>query len=203
MNLKATVIRSRGLWCDAELDDGRLWECRIRGVQRLQQTRTSNPVAVGDRVLVSPDEKGDPDTGVITAVEPRRNYVLRQSPHRRQDLHMLAANIDQALLVTTIVEPSLKLGLVDRFLLSLEPYSIPVIIAFNKADLYDKPAMAVYEMVSDCYLEMGYEVLLISASTGQHIDLLREKIVDKITLIGGQSGVGKSSLLNAVEPGRG
>lgn len=179
------------------LENGEVAECRIVGKLRLEDLKTTNPVAVGDEVIIGPDEEG---RGVIKEVLPRRNCVIRQSPRRKRDMHLIAANVDQALLITTIVEPNLKQGFIDRFLLMTEPYNIPTCIAFNKADLYDDYALDTFLILKELYESIGYEVLLLSADTGDGIDALRNLLKDKTTLIAGQSGVGKSTLVNAVEP---
>ena len=197
------VTRSTGSWYEVELDAETVWRCRVKGKFRIAGLRTTNPIAVGDRVGVVADEDGDEDTGRIVELLPRDNYVLRQSPRRLHEVHILAANVDQAVLVTTVVEPMLKQGLIDRFLLSTEPYDIPTALVFNKADLYDEAALEVYGALAALYRGIGYEVLLISALGGQGADGLRALLGGKTSIISGQSGVGKSSLLNAVEPGLG
>ena len=199
----ATVTRSTGSWYDVELDGGERWACRAKGRFRIAGLRTTNPIAVGDRVGVLGDDDGDENTGSIVKLEPRRNYVLRQSPRKKHELHILAANIDLAILVMTVVEPMLKQGLIDRFLLSTEPYDIPTALVFNKADLYDEGALEVYAALEHLYTEIGYQVMLVSATEGYGMDGLRELLRDKVTMVSGQSGVGKSSLLNGVEPGLG
>lgn len=194
---KGTVIKSTGSWYQVLLETGEVQECRIVGKLRLEDMKTTNPVAVGDKVMVGPDEEG---RGVIKEVLPRRNCVIRQSPRRKRDMHLLAANVDQAMLITTIVEPNLKQGFIDRFLLMTEPYNIPTCIVFNKADLYDDYALETFQILKDLYESIGYEVLLVSAETGDGLDALRDFLRSKTTLVAGQSGVGKSTLVNAVEP---
>jgi ribosome biogenesis GTPase len=137
--------------------------------------------------------------GLIKGVMPRRNYVVRQSPRRKHDLHLLASNIDQALLVTTITHPKLKQGFIDRFLLMVEPYEIPTIIVFNKADLYGDEDLEVYAYLEDLYQGLGYTVILASAMTGDGVAELKAQLKDKVTMLSGQSGVGKSSLLNQIQ----
>lgn len=196
-----TVIRSTGSWYEVRLDSGEVWSCRTKGRFRIAGLKTTNPVAVGDRVGCEADKDGDEDTGTIVELVPRTNYVLRQSPRRKHEVHVLAANVDLAVLVMTVVEPMLKQGLIDRFLLSTEPYDIPTAIVFNKADLYGEDDLMVYAALEDIYRSIGYEVMLLSATEGHGVPAFRELLTDKTTLISGQSGVGKSSLLNAVEPG--
>ena len=199
--LYGTVTRSTGSWYEVLLDDGQVWSCRAKGKFRIAGLRTTNPIAVGDRVGVLGDDDGDEDTGRIVELVPRDNYVLRQSPRKKHELHILAANIDLAVLVMTVVEPMLKQGLIDRFLLSTEPYDIPTALVFNKADLYSEEDLMVYAHLEDLYTAIGYKVMLVSAHEGHGIEEFRELLRDKTTLISGQSGVGKSSMLNAVEPG--
>ncbi|MBK8563289.1 MAG: ribosome small subunit-dependent GTPase A [Saprospiraceae bacterium] len=195
---KGIITKSTGSWYQVLLEDGEMQECRIVGKLRLEDMKTTNPVAVGDEVMVGPDEEG---RGLIKEVLPRRNCVIRQSPRRKRDMHLLAANVDQALLISTIIEPNLKQGFIDRFLLMTEPYNIPTIIAFNKADIYDEDVLEIYGGLKALYESIGYTVLLVSAESGLGISELRELLHGKTTLISGQSGVGKSTLVNAVEPG--
>lgn len=192
------VIKSTGSWYLVQLDPNTVLECRIIGKFRLDGKKLTNPVAVGDRVRVEPDmEEG---SGVIREILPRQNYVVRQSPRRKHDLHLLASNIDQAMVVVTITNPNLKQGFIDRFLLMTEPYDIPVAIVFNKADLYNEGDLGVYEYLKTIYEAIGYEVMLVSATEGSGLDRLRKWLTDKTTLVSGQSGVGKSTLINAIQP---
>lgn len=196
--LEGRVIKSTGSWYEVALADGQVMTCRIVGKFRLEGMRITNPVAVGDLVMV--EMEGDEGQGMIKEVLPRKNYVVRQSPKGKMDIHLMAANIDQAVVIATITQPNLKQGFIDRFLLILEPYEIPGIIVFNKSDLYEEGDMNMYEYLRDIYEPIGYQVLLTSALDGTGLDELREVLKDKITLIGGQSGVGKSSLVNAIQP---
>ncbi len=196
---KGTVIKSTGSWYQVRLDDGSLWQCRIVGKFRLEGMKLTNPVAVGDEVEVE-TESQEEQTGIIKQILPRRNYVLRQSPRKKHDMHLLASNIDQALLISTIVHPNLKQGFIDRFLLMTEPYEIPVTIVFNKADLYAEEELEIFGGLEYIYTDIGYNVLLISATAKQGLAELRAVLKDKVTLVSGQSGVGKSSLINAIQP---
>lgn len=196
--LEGRVIKSTGSWYEVELEDGQVMTCRIVGKFRLEGMRITNPVAVGDLVMV--EMEGDEGQGMIKEVLPRKNYVVRQSPKGRMDVHLMAANIDQAVVIATITQPNLKQGFIDRFLLILEPYEIPGIIVFNKCDLYEEGDMNMYEYLRDIYEPIGYQVLLTSAVDGTGLEELREVLKGKITLIGGQSGVGKSSLVNSIQP---
>jgi ribosome biogenesis GTPase len=196
--LEGRVIKSTGSWYEVALADGQVLTCRIVGKFRLEGMRITNPVAVGDLVMV--EMEGDEGQGMIKEVLPRKNYVVRQSPKGKMDIHLMAANIDQAVVIATITQPNLKQGFIDRFLLILEPYEIPGIIVFNKCDLYEEGDMNMYEYLRDIYEPIGYQVLLTSAVDGTGLEELREVLKEKITLIGGQSGVGKSSLVNAIQP---
>lgn len=189
------VIRSTGSWYEVRLEDGSVVPSRIRGKFRIEGLKITNPVAVGDRVGVIIDD----NTGFITEIKPRENYVVRQSPRKKHQLHLLASNIDQALLVMTIIQPNLKQGFIDRFLLMTEPYNIPVIIVFNKKDIYGEGELNVYQFLKDIYTSIGYEVFLVSSINGDGIEEVRQKLKGKTTLISGQSGVGKSTLVNAID----
>ncbi|MAT52886.1 MAG: ribosome small subunit-dependent GTPase A [Saprospirales bacterium] len=199
MDLKKGIVRkSTGSWYTVRLEDGRTVECRIKGKFRLDGIPLTNPVAVGDEVMVQME--ADEDVGTIQEILPRRNYVVRQSPRKKHSLHLLASNVDQAVLIVTIVEPNLKPGFIDRYLLMTEPYNIPVVIVFNKADLYDEGHLNVFEYLQDIYGDIGYDVLLTSATAGTGLEALKEKLAGKTSLISGQSGVGKSTLINAIQP---
>ncbi|MBX2893478.1 MAG: ribosome small subunit-dependent GTPase A [Saprospiraceae bacterium] len=193
-----TVIKSTGSWYNVRMDETReVLQCRIVGKFRLDDVPLTNPVAVGDRVEVQPEGS---EQGLIKTILPRRNYVVRQSPRRKHDLHLLAANIDQAVLITTIVQPTLKPGFIDRFLVMTERDEIPVTIVFNKADLYDEAAMETFGEMKEVYEKIGYGILLTSVPQGIGLEHLKHLLKDKTTLMSGQSGVGKSSLVNAIQP---
>lgn len=195
--MQGTVIKSTGSWYNVRMEDGQVLECRTVGKMRLNDLPLTNPIAVGDEVLV--EMENETGNGLIKGIMPRRNYVVRQSPRRKHDLHLLASNIDQALLVTTITQPKLKQGFIDRFLLMVEPYEIPTIIVFNKADLYSDEDLEVYAYLEDLYQGLGYTVILASAMSGDGVAELKAQLKDKVTMLSGQSGVGKSSLLNQIQ----
>lgn len=200
--LKGTIIKSTGSWYQVLPDIGsNIHACRTVGKLRLSDLPLTNPIAVGDQVEYELEQGEQLNQGLIKRILPRTNYVLRQSPRKKQDLHMIAANIDQALLVTTIVEPDLKPGFIDRYLLTTEAHRIPVILVLNKADLYDEYAMQVFEEVQHIYTSIGYRVVLASSHTGQGMEELRNLLKGKTTLLTGQSGVGKSTLVNGIQPG--
>ncbi len=196
---KGIVIKSTGLWYQVKLADGSICQCRIVGKFRLDGMKLTNPVAVGDEVEMEIEDR-DEGTGIIKQILPRKNYVVRQSPRKKHDLHLLASNIDQALLISTIVNPNLKQGFIDRFLLMTEPYEIPVTIVFNKADVYEQEELEIFGGLKYIYSDIGYNVLLVSAQEKRGLEELKTILKDKTTLVSGQSGVGKSSLINAIQP---
>ena len=201
MTQTGTVIKSTGSWYSVRLDaDGAVLQCRIVGKFRLDDVVLTNPVAVGDSVEIQPEGAGQ---GMIIKILPRRNYVVRQSPRRKHDLHLLAANIDQAVLIVTAAHPNLKPGFIDRFLLMTEPHEIPVTIVFNKGDLYKDKDVAAFFAMKEIYEKIGYRVLATSVPERKGLDALVEVLKNKTTLLSGQSGVGKSSLINAIQPGLG
>ena len=192
-----TVVKSTGSWYTVRMDEeNEVLLCRIVGKFRLDDLPLTNPVAVGDRVEIEPESVGQ---GMITGIEPRRNYVVRQSPRRKHDMHLLAANIDQAALVVTIVQPTIKPGFIDRFLVMIERDDIPVTIVFNKADLYDEEDQAKLLEFREVYEKIGYSVLATSILDRRSLDAFRSMLQGKTTLLSGQSGVGKSSLVNAIQ----
>lgn len=193
------IIRSTGSWYDVKLGSGEIHSCRMIGKFRLEGKKLTNPVAVGDRVMVEIEK--DQDTGIIKEILERKNYVIRQSPRKKHYLHILAANIDQAILIVTIVQPNLKQGFIDRFLLMTEPYDIPVHIVFNKSDIYTEEERDLYLYLKEIYENIGYPCHLVSAIEAIGLEGLREVLTAKTSLISGQSGVGKSSLINAMYPG--
>ena len=195
---QGTVVKSTGSWYQVQMEDGSQMPCRILGKFRLQGLKLTNPVAVGDKVIVEEDEEAE--QGMIREILPRENYVVRQSPRQKHNLHLLASNIDQAILIITIIEPKLKQGFIDRFLMMTEPHDIPVTIVFNKADLHGAEEDEAFEWMQDIYESIGYQVLKVSAVDGSGTETLREILKDKTSLISGQSGVGKSSLINRLQP---
>ncbi len=194
---QGTVIRSTGSAYTVRTDDGATLECRLKGRMRLSGSRSTNPVAVGDRVKISSDGADS----VISEVCDRRNFIVRRSTNLSKESHVIAANVDQALLVTTINHPETSTVFIDRFLASAEAYGVDVIIAFNKTDLYTADEMAELEYREAVYGHVGYKTLRLSASTGEGLDDVKELLRGKLTAIAGHSGVGKSTLVNRLEPG--
>lgn len=193
-----TVIKSTGSWYNVRLhESSEVLQCRIVGKFRLDDIPLTNPVGVGDQVEVHPEGSAQ---GLIKKILPRRNYVVRQSPRRKHDLHLLAANIDQAVLIVTVVQPHLKPGFIDRFIVMIERDDIPVTIVFNKADVYDREDMDKFLEMKAVYEKIGYPCLLSSVPNEQGFEELKNILKDKTTLVSGQSGVGKSTLVNALQP---
>jgi ribosome biogenesis GTPase / thiamine phosphate phosphatase len=192
------VTKSTGSWYRVQMLDKTIIQCRIAGKIKLDDLKHTNPVAVGDEVTIELEHETQ---GIIHKISPRRNYIVRQSPRKKHQLHFMASNVDQVILIVTIIEPNVKLGFIDRYLLMCEPYNIPAIIVFNKADLYGKYEMESFAYIKDIYERIGYKVLLTSSVSNEGIDELQSILQGKVTLISGQSGVGKSTLVNAIEPG--
>ena len=192
--MRGLVIKNTGSWYTVLTDDGQLLDCKIKGNFRLKGIRSTNPVAVGDRVTVG---EGD----WITEIEDRRNYIIRKSINLSKQSHILAANVDQAMLVVTVANPQTSTTFIDRFLASAEAYRVPVILVFNKTDLLDEDMLRYQAAMVNLYQTIGYECYQISAGTGDGVETLQPLLTDKITLLSGNSGVGKSTLINRLVPG--
>lgn len=192
------VIKSTGSWYDVRDDAGTVSQCRLRGKIRLDGLRTTNPVAVGD--LVNFEKERDKETCVIDKILPRTNVIVRKSVNLSKESHIIAANVDQAILVATIAQPRTSTGFIDRFTVTAEAYHIPVIIVFNKCDLYNEEQNAQAEELMKVYNGIGYQSFVISAKTGHNCDRLKSIMQDKISMFSGHSGVGKSALVNKLDP---
>lgn len=188
------VIKSTGSRYRVLDEEGNIHECLLRGRFRVSGVRTTNPVAVGDRVSMDVSE------GVIVALQPRRNYIIRRASNLSRESQIIAANIDQAFLVITVKMPSTPIEFIDRFLATAEAYRIPAVIVINKTDLYGEEEMEQARMIKDVYEKIGYRVMLISVTGDKNLDEVKEALRDKTTLVSGNSGVGKSTLLNRLNP---
>ena len=196
--MRGLVIKNTGSWYTVLTDEGNTVECKIKGNFRLKGIRSTNPVAVGDRVGILLNQEG---TAFIHEIDDRRNYIVRKSPNLSWACHIIAANVDQAFLLVTVNYPETSTTFIDRFLASAEAYRIPVVLVFNKNDLLNDDERRLQDMMVDLYEYVGYECRIISAATGEGLDALRDALRDRITLFSGNSGVGKSTLLNQLIPG--
>ncbi len=191
------VLKTTGSHYRVKMPNGDIVDCTIRGKLRLKGVKTTNPVTVGDFVKV---ELSDKNSGVITEVNDRKNYIIRKSTNLSRESHIIAANLDQAVLIVTIEFPETQLGFIDRYLVTAEAYSIPAVLVFNKVDLLNDAGIDKLNQYISIYESIGYKCLIVSAQTGYNMDLFRELIKGKTSLISGNSGVGKSTLVNTVEP---
>ena len=196
--MKGLVVKNTGSWYTVCTDDGQLVESKIKGNFRLKGIRSTNPVAVGDRVTIVANQEG---TAFITEIDDRKNYIIRKSQNLSKQSHILAANVDQALLVVTVNRPPTSTTFIDRFLASAEAYRVPVVLIFNKTDLLDDNETSYQKALIYLYTTIGYECRAISAETGEGVAELLPMLEGKITLLSGNSGVGKSTLINRLVPG--
>src|SRR5690349_10765076 len=197
--MEATVYKSTGSWYSVKDDTGKFWNARMKGVMKLDDITSTNPVAVGDRVEI--ESQADTDSSaIIDEIHPRNNYINRQSPRHKHQHHIVASNLDQSMLVATLKEPKTSQGFIDRFLVASEMYHVTPFIVFNKSDLYRNKEMEKYQQWKQMYEAIGYKVLLISAEKKEGIEEVVNLLKNKTTLISGHSGVGKSSLLNVIFP---
>lgn len=199
--MEAIIYKSTGSWYVARTAAGALWQCRVAGKMKLdEEITTTNPVAVGDRVelLIEDERQG---TAIITAVHPRDNYIVRASPHSRFKSHVVAANLDQAVLIATLKAPRTSQGFIDRYLVVAAAYHVPAVIIFNKRDLYHAKEHRLFDTLQEMYEAIGYPVFITSALKEEGLEEVRQVLVGKTSLLAGHSGVGKSTLINDLIPG--
>lgn len=192
------VTKSTGSWYAVRLPNNQIVQARIKGKFRLEGIKHTNPIAVGDEVTIQ--FEADQETAVITQIHPRKNYIIRKASNLSKQTHILASNIDQALLVASLVQPQTSLGFIDRFLATAEAYHIPAVLVINKVDLHESSLNEYALQLTQLYAKLGYDTLLCSAKSGIGLASLKTLLANKTTLISGHSGVGKSTLLNAIEP---
>jgi ribosome biogenesis GTPase len=198
--MRGQVYKSTGSWYILRDEEGKLWNARTKGVLKLDDITSTNPVAVGDWVEME-IESETAGTALIITIENRFNYINRQSPRQKHQHHIVAANLDQSAVIVTLREPRTSQGFIDRFLVACEMYHVKPLIVFNKSDLYRHKEMNLYASLCDMYTAVGYPVLLVSAEKQEGMEELHEFLCNKVTLLSGHSGVGKSSLLNLLVPG--
>jgi ribosome biogenesis GTPase len=197
--MKALVYKSTGSWYVVKTEAGQVLNARMKGIFKIDGITSTNPIAVGDEVMVATENEGE-GTVMITEILPRRNYVTRQSPSHKKQHHIVASNLDQSILFATLRDPKTSQGFIDRFLVTCEAYHIPALVIFNKADLYKKKEQEQYEAMQEMYNAVGYTTVLMSLPKGEGVEEVKSILKDKITLMSGHSGVGKSTFINAIFP---
>ena len=200
--MQGKVYKSTGSWYVVKTAAGETWNARLKGLFKLDEITSTNPLAVGDDIDFEPENKEE-RTALITAIHDRRNYINRRSPSHRMQHHIVAANLDQSFLLITLKDPRTSQGFVDRWLVTCEAYHVPAILLFNKSDLYRKKEEQRFEAWKEMYTSIGYRVVRMSIQTGEGVQEVNGLLRDKISLLSGHSGVGKSSFLNALFPGLG
>ena len=199
--MTGTVYKSTGSWYTVKTQNGKTYECRIKGKFRLKGIKSTNPIAVGDHVDFELETKSDQVTGVINRIHDRTNYIVRKSVNLAKQTHIIASNIDQVFLLITIDNPTTFTSFVDRFLATCEAYSIKTILLFNKIDSYDENALLEVKNLVSIYRKIGYECIEISAKTKKNVEKVKQIMIDKVSMFAGHSGVGKSTLVNVIEHG--
>jgi len=192
------ITKSTGLWYDVRTDEGETIPCRLRGKFRIDGNKNTNPAVVGDHVTFDLEKD---NTGYINTIEKRKNYIDRKSTKLSKINHLIAANIDQAFLVVTLKEPRTSLGFIDRFLVACEGFRIPVCIIFNKMDIYSSKETNKIDELSQLYISIGYDVVLTSVVKNEGLNFIKQRMHHKVSLFSGHSGVGKSAIINAIDPG--
>lgn len=198
--MQGTVYKSTGSWYSVKSEDGTFYECRIKGRFRIEGIRSTNPISVGDVVRFEMDYTDGKEQGIITEIKDRKNYIIRKSVNLSKQTHIIAANLDQVFLIITLNNPVTFTNFIDRFLVTAEAYHIPAILLFNKIDTYNEEELAEIKYLAALYRNTGYTCLGISAITGKNVDRVKELMTGKTSMFSGHSGVGKSTLVNAIEP---
>lgn len=194
------VYKSTGSWYTVKAEDGDFYECRIKGKFRIKGIKSTNPVAVGDSVHFEVETTGDDTFGIINEIEKRKNYIIRKSVNLSKQTHIIAANLDQVFLLVTLNNPPTYPVFIDRFLITAEAYKIPAVLLFNKIDTYTPEELDEIKFLAALYRKIGYTCIGISAATGKNVDKVKEMMVGKTSMFSGHSGVGKSTLVNTIEP---
>ena len=194
------VYKSTGSWYTVKSLSGKFYECRIKGRFRLEGIKSTNPIAVGDQVEFELETKNNTETGVIHRIKERKNYIVRKSVNLSKQTHIIASNIDQVFLLVTIDNPPTFTSFIDRFIVTAEAYQIKAILLFNKIDTYDEETILEVKYLKSIYRKIGYECIEISAKTGKNIDKVKTMMIDQVSMFAGHSGVGKSTLVNTIEP---
>ncbi|HEX4850906.1 MAG TPA: ribosome small subunit-dependent GTPase A [Puia sp.] len=197
--MNGVVYKSTGSWYIIKDEAGKFWNARMKGIFKIDGITSTNPLAVGDEVEMEAEGESE-ETALIISIGERKNYINRQSPSHKLQHHIIAANIDQSLLIATLKDPKTSQGFVDRFLVACEAYHVPSIIAINKADIYRRKELDKFEEWKSMYEGVGYQIILFSVKTGEGMDPIRSMLNGKTTLISGHSGVGKSTFINAIIP---
>lgn len=199
--MNGTVYKSTGSWYTVKSEDGVFYECRIKGKFRTQGIKSTNPVAVGDHVVFELEDHGDESVGVISEILERKNYIIRKSVKLSKQTHIIASNLDQVFLLVTLNNPPTFTSFIDRFLVTAEAYDIPVVLLFNKMDTYNEDEKAEVAYLMDLYTQIGYQCIPIAAKDGKNVDKVKQLMKGRTSMFSGHSGVGKSTLVNALEKG--
>jgi ribosome biogenesis GTPase len=199
--MTGTVYKSTGSWYTVKTDLGAFFDCRIKGKFRLKDIKSTNPIAVGDVVDFDIETLDNVTNGIIHHIHDRKNYIVRKSVNLSKQTHIIASNIDQVFLLITLTNPPTLTSFIDRFLVTTQAYSIKTILLFNKVDTYDEDTLGEVKHMAHIYRKIGYECIGISASTGKNVDKVKTVMTAKTSMFAGHSGVGKSTLVNAIEPG--
>lgn len=199
--MEGWVYKSTGSWYTVKTDHGHFYECRIKGKFRTQGIKSTNPVAVGDRVSFDMDSKGEENQGIIHKIHDRKNYIVRKSVNLSKRIHIIAANVDYAFLLVTLNNPVTYTAFIDRFLVTAQAYGVEAILLFNKMDSYNKEELLEVEYLQHMYEQIGYRCISISATENINIDKVKSLMKGKTSLVSGHSGVGKSTLINSISPG--